>query len=332
MLDTLTDKISHQLRFSPWGMPKSRIHPTSLFGEKVWVKRDDELSFGISGTKLRKLSSVISHLKASRTNLVLTTGGKHSNHLPAAIQAFHEAKLDYQIWLKRGPDLPVKGNYGLLKLLMRADCIRWVEASDWEQRYKLMEELADSLRPSSSYLMREGADNLEALPGAMTLALDIACNQRKHLIEFETIAIDAGTGSSAIALILGLELLRLKKQILVVGMAMSKEEFFQALQRVNELLPLTLGVKPCDLDLSRIHYVRPLTAKSFGSTNAKIFRQIAGLAKFEGILVDPVYGAKLTLSIQNLLAEQKLAKPLLWIHSGGGFSVSGFWDKLAPYF
>jgi 1-aminocyclopropane-1-carboxylate deaminase/D-cysteine desulfhydrase-like pyridoxal-dependent ACC family enzyme len=335
MNDPIIQQICQQLSFSPWGLAKSRIHQTKSFGDGIWVKRDDELSFGISGTKLRKLSSVISYLKASQTKLVVTTGGLYSNHLPAAVQAFNEAGLDYQIWLKKGDDKPAIGNYGLLQLLVRSGCIRWVKPDDWDQRYEMMEKACQRLSSNGGgryFVMREGVDNRQALAGAMTLAIDIARNQREHQIEFETIAIDAGTAGSAIGLILGLELLNLKKHIIVVGMAMRENAFFESLHAYNELLPQVIGAKPCRLDLSRIHYHRAVTAKSFGATNTKVFKQISDLAKAEGILVDPIYGAKLTLTIKGLLAERKLAKPLLWIHSGGAFSISGFWDKLSAHF
>lgn len=39
---------------------QSRIHRVRWFGRSdIWVKRDDELSFGVSGTKLRKHASII---------------------------------------------------------------------------------------------------------------------------------------------------------------------------------------------------------------------------------------------------------------------------------
>ncbi|MEK7749647.1 MAG: hypothetical protein AAB277_01590, partial [Planctomycetota bacterium] len=43
---------------------QSRIHRLRWFGRSdIWVKRDDELSFGVSGTKLRKHASIIPSLK-----------------------------------------------------------------------------------------------------------------------------------------------------------------------------------------------------------------------------------------------------------------------------
>jgi len=46
---------------------QSRIHRLHWFGRSdIWVKRDDELSFGVSGTKLRKHASIIPVLSKKR--------------------------------------------------------------------------------------------------------------------------------------------------------------------------------------------------------------------------------------------------------------------------
>ena len=49
----------------------------------------------------------------------------------------------------------------------------------------------------------------------------------------------------------------------------------------------------------------------------------------EGILTDPVYGAKHAISAAHIMNAYELDGTKLFIHNGGSLSISGFQQKLA---
>jgi 1-aminocyclopropane-1-carboxylate deaminase/D-cysteine desulfhydrase-like pyridoxal-dependent ACC family enzyme len=70
----------------------------------------------------------------------------------------------------------------------------------------------------------------------------------------------------------------------------------------------------------------PATAKSFGSTNKTIFKEIQRVAREDGILTDPVYSSKLFLTARQTILNKKFGGNILLIHSGGGLALTGFMD------
>jgi 1-aminocyclopropane-1-carboxylate deaminase len=137
--------------------------------------------------------------------------------------------------------------------------------------------------------------------------------------------VDAGTGLTAQALILALGCLGRYPLCEVLLCAGTAEEFTQDLsQRRIELEQLLLtAIKPAPF-----HCHLPTTAKSFGSTNQAVFQEIARTAQESGVLLDPIYSAKLFMKAREILPTLPAAATLLLIHSGGVQSLFGFPTQL----
>ena len=123
--------------------------------------------------------------------------------------------------------------------------------------------------------------------------LDICKNESDQNRSFDHIWIDSGTGFTAAVLCLMNELLGRKTQIHVVLTAGDPDFFEQKLREVGtwweELtqIPLPNGF----IRLPTLY--PPATARSFGSVNQQVLKTVKDLAMTEGLLVDPVYTAKL---------------------------------------
>ena len=74
---------------------------------------------------------------------------------------------------------------------------------------------------------------------------------------------------------------------------------------------------------------RPLSGKSFGSTNSTVFKEIIQQARDNGMLIDPIYAAKSLYLIREKLSDYEGRH--LWIHGGGAFSLFGFQEKILSY-
>jgi len=297
----------------------SRIHPLHAFpkGAHWFVKRDDELSCGISGSKYRKYASLLPYLKKERFQNIHLVGSSYSNHLVGILQLLNENSLTPIVYVLDATSKPVKGNYALIKWLLGEKTLHILSKEEWLQRDAIIQEKLDDV----SFYVPEGADCLPALYGALSLAADIGYQEKKLGITFDHIFIDAGTGLSAIALILGASFLRLQAHIHVTLMAGSEKEFENKLHHYKSLLPMDISL--CSYELHK-----SLLSASFGSTSKKVFEEVRWMALNEGILCDPIYSVKLFHTAKLVQQNHHLEGNLLCIHSGGTLSLLGFPEAL----
>jgi 1-aminocyclopropane-1-carboxylate deaminase len=293
----------------------SRVHKLNGFPHdnhvQCYVKRDDELSCGISGTKLRKYSSIVTYLIAEQIAHLIIIAGPQSNNLLAALQIARELNLEVTAFLLKPKSSEIKGNFKLSLLFLNTQNIIWVERSDWS----CVEETASiylQKLTQPGFVLNEGASVPQAMIGAMSLAYDIYKNEAQLGFNFQHIFIDAGTGFSSAGLINGLCTIKHHAMVHVLLLADSELLFELKLQQ-------WLGFTP-------VNYCcfYPQTARSFGAVNQTIKNEIRRLALEEGILADPIYSAKLFHETRNYITEKKINGTSLIIHSGGVLTMAGF--------
>jgi len=306
---------------------QSRIHRLRWFGRSdIWVKRDDELSFGVSGTKLRKHASIIPSLKQKGIEEVVVIGGAHSNNVLSAAQTLKENNIKITPFLL-GPPSQKLGNAKLFSLFVDDSEIHWISRSQWADCERLVNHYVEKRKALGVkiFVLPEGAHHPLALPGSLSILVDILRNERESGVRFDHVFIDAGTGMVAQSLLAGAAALGRKTVFHVVVLAGSFEEFQSGLSQVVQYTQEFLDVSLCPLPDYHLYY--PATAKSFGSTNKTIFNEIRRIAREDGILTDPVYSSKLFLTARQTILDQALNGNILLIHSGGGLALSGFMDN-----
>ncbi|RUR08272.1 pyridoxal-phosphate dependent enzyme [Legionella sp. km772] len=292
----------------------SRVHQLQSFSTpkfNCYVKRDDELSCGISGTKLRKYSSIVPFLVKEEVEHLIIIAGPQSNNLLAALQIARELQLKVTAFLLKPKHGLIQGNFKLSLMFLEEKDIVWIERSSWFE----VELLAlDYLKTQErcSFILNEGANVPQAMDGAMSLAWDIQRNEKELGFHFDYIFVDAGTGFAAAALINGLAQINHPALIHVLLLADQEEVFSVKLNQWINAYPNNF----------RCFY--PSTARAFGSINQTIKNEIKRLAKEEGVLSEPIYSAKLFYETRRYIKEYQLQGTGLIIHSGGLLTMTGF--------
>jgi 1-aminocyclopropane-1-carboxylate deaminase/D-cysteine desulfhydrase-like pyridoxal-dependent ACC family enzyme len=294
----------------------SRIHPLN-YGKQWFVKREDELSFGISGSKYRKYASLIPYIKTQGYKEAYLVGSSYSNHLVGMLQLLNEHHITPTVYLLHLHDAEPKGNLGFIKLLLGKHPLHLLSRDDWPHKDVIIKKTL----PSRAMYISEGAEMFPSLPGALSLARDIASNP----LVFDHLFIDAGTGLSAIALLLGMQAYGLHGKVHIILVAYDEASFLKKLFEYKDLLEKALS---CVISLPEFQLYPSFIGKSFGSTNQAIFEEIRSLAQEEGILTDPVYSAKLFYSAKQVHKNSSLQGNILCIHSGGGLTLCGFQKEL----
>ncbi len=305
---------------------QSRIHRLQWFGRSdIWVKRDDELSFGVSGTKLRKHASIIPALKLKGIEEVVVIGGANSNNVLSAAQTLTENGIKITPFLL-GPPSHKQGNSKLLSLFVDDDEIHWISRDQWADIETLVNKYVEkeNAQGIKIFVLPEGGHHRLALPGSLSILLDILRNEAESGVTFDHIFIDSGTGMVAQSLLAGAAAINKKAKFHIVVLAGSFETFEcgleQIIQYTEDFLQILIPLRP-DYEL---YY--PVIAKSFGGTNRSIFREIKTIANNDGILTDPVYSAKLFITAKQTIRDHSIDGNILLIHSGGALSLSGVMD------
>lgn len=309
----------------------TRVHPLSSFSNEalnVFVKREDETSFGVSGSKGRKYASLLPFLRENNYTEVVLIGGPQSNHIAAMLQVLNEHNIKAHLFLKEphSPKIILRGN-GLLRFLLADEkLIHWIKTEAWGEA----ESLAKSFiahRKKDIYLIPEGGSCQPSVAGACSLMLDIQRNEEKMDTIFDHIWIDSGTALMAGCLVLMNALLKKKTHVHIVLNAGNETYFQEQLQKQKVWLENLYQVQIPKISNYSLYFSS--TARAFGSVNRTILDYIKEMAQTEGILLDPIYTAKLFYTAKYHISRRKLAQNILIIHSGGGTGLMGFGDRFS---
>jgi 1-aminocyclopropane-1-carboxylate deaminase len=312
-------------------IPHSRIHALKTFGTPIAlskVKRDDELGFGISGSKWRKYTSLIPYLIRHNCQEAVVVGGAYSNNVLGISQLLIENRIKPTLFLLGDPKIKRKGNSLLTSLLVPESQIRWIARKDWSQVETFAHEYIQN-NHLRTMLIPEGACMDAALPGALTLAVDILQNEQESQQQFQHIFIDAGTGLSAFATILAFAWLKRETVLHVLLLADDEQQFLSKLKQFHQSFEVFIEDRLSWTDvIERFRVYKATQGRAFGSVNATILKHIKFLAREEGFFTDPIYSAKLFLEAKNTIHDQALSGNILVIHSGGALTLMGFQEKL----
>lgn len=309
---------------APYLEMPSRVHHLSSFHTaSVFVKREDELGGLFNGTKRRKYRSLVPHLLQKR--IWIAIGSIYSNHILAITELGKRNKKRLLLVLSRPHEDKKRGNRFLTELFLKEEEILWVDSHENEDLLNVALK-QQHLFESEGYkvaLIPLGGDTPYALAGALTLSYEILNQEKELSLDFSHIFIDAGTGFTASSLALGHAILKPSTKIHVVSLAEKEASLILKLKELHGELEKALG-RACPLLLP--NYYQPMTARSFGSVNQTVMRYIQKIAQNEGILLDPLYNAKLFMKAESLIQKESLKGDILLIHSGGLTSLLGFVD------
>jgi len=90
----------------------SRVHPVNenIGDGHFYIKRDDELSSGITGSKYRKFAGLIPFLIKNDFDEVVLIGGAQSNNVVGALQLLNENQIRSKLFLLESNENELKGN------------------------------------------------------------------------------------------------------------------------------------------------------------------------------------------------------------------------------
>ncbi|MEI6243949.1 MAG: pyridoxal-phosphate dependent enzyme [Acidobacteriota bacterium] len=281
---------------------------------RLLMKRDDLISFGQGGNKVRKMRTVAAEAQKSGATVLITCGGVQSNHarVTAAVGAVLGMKV---VLVANGVPQPLVTGNARLDALYGAD-VRYVSARD--ERVPAMEAAAAEARAGGAhpFIVPLGASTpLGAMGFARGVEELAASPHRPAAIVHAT-----SSGGTQAGLILGCALFGLQTQIIGV----SADDPAAALSAtIVELLvgaAAQLGASPGTIGADAPASVDDtFVGDGYGIATPASIEATVLLARTEGILLDPVYTAK---AMAGLIARVRhgawsSTDTVLFWHTGG---------------
>jgi D-cysteine desulfhydrase family pyridoxal phosphate-dependent enzyme len=300
----------------------------AIGGPDLWFKRDDLISFGLGGNKVRGLELLVPDAIAQGAEVLVTGAGAQSNHVRATAAAAACCGLRCAAVFWGNAPKGVDGNYRVTRLLGaeavftgdpdRTSVDRGIEALCEELRHK-------GQRPYP--IPRGGACALGAL--GHTLAAQELFEQCHQLsLAPESIVLATGSGGTHAGWLVGTR--ALGSPWTVESFTVSREaeavriEIARLATDAAALLGLDWRFAPAE---AIVH--SGFIGAGYGIPSSEAADAIRLVGRTEGVLLDPTYTGKAMAGLLEHLRRGLVPyRSVVFLHTGGGpafFAGDGEW-------
>jgi D-cysteine desulfhydrase len=286
-------------------------------GVNIYIKRDDQTGFELSGNKVRKLEYTMKAAMDKGCNAVITCGGFQTNHGRATVIAAVKLGLKPYLVLKSDENDVKNGNY-FLDELYGAEVIKISAETYKNERNEIMENLKNDLAGKGirAYVIPEGASNGLGNWGYIRAIKEIVAQEKEMGVTFDYLTGAMGSGSTHAGMILGAHLYETKHKVLGFniydGSVDGNKKVYDLIQETG--MDLTI-------DKNRFDIINDYVGKGYAISTPEEIEWIKRFTREEGILLDTVYTGKafrgLVVEIMNGRFEK--GTNILFIHTGGAF-------------
>lgn len=292
------------------------LHPLErlsrhLGGPQLFIKRDDLTGLAFGGNKTRKLAYLLAEALSQQAEVIVTRGAVQSNHCRQTAAAAARCGVACSLVLRGNPPDISTGNL-LLDQLLGAK-LHWSGAQDPEAA---LEAVIRHLRQSGKrvYRIPYGASNPLGA-SAYAAALHELLQQQA---DFNRIVIASSSGGTQAGLAVGARAAGFQGQILGVSVDRPRDELAEVIAGIATATATLLGDdRPFSAD--EIQVTEDYLGEGYAVIGELEREAIRLFARFEGILLDPVYTGRAAGALLDLIqsgAIQRGERVLFW-HTGG---------------
>jgi len=310
-------------------MPRLSKH---LGGPDLWVKRDDCTGLATGGNKTRKLEYSMAAALEAGADTIITVGAVQSNHVRQTAAAACKLGLACEVLLEHRVEDPSEpyansGNVFLDKMF-GANLREYPGGSDFDTA---MNEVAAEIKASGGkpYIVPGGASNTIGALGYVNCAIELLDQAKEHDLSIDHIVTATGSAGTQAGLIVGLKALQSDIPLLGIGVNAPKdaqEEKVYALACETAEFIGKPGIVAREDIVANCNYV----GAGYGVPTDSMNEAIMMLARFEGLLFDPVYSGKGLAGMIDLIRKGDFdnAKNIVFLHTGGSAALFAYVDQL----
>lgn len=319
----------------------SPIHPlprlSKELGVEVWAKRDDissGLAFG--GNKVRKLEWLAADALNQGCDTLVSIGNIQSNHTRqvAAVAAVlgMKCRLVQEEWTKwEDPVYDKVGNI-LLSRLMGAETL--LEGEGYSTAVKeTWERALEQVRREGGkpYAIPAGASDhpLGGL-GYAHFADEVAAQEEKEGIFFDTVVTATCTGSTQAGMVVGFGEQTRKRRLIGIDTAANAEMTRAAVTKIAKATAALIGINR-EIRDDEIEIDARFAGPDYGLPDEATVAAIRMAASLEAMLTDPVYEGKSMAGLIAMARSGEIPKhsKVLYVHLGGAPALNAYHNAFA---
>lgn len=283
----------------------------ALHGPHLLVKRDDQTGLAFGGNKTRKLEFLLAEAQVAGADTLITAGALQSNHCRQTAAA--AAKFGFECTLVLVGIPPAQATANLLLDQLFGAQIVWAEKT---QRDLILKETFKKARAQGRrpYLVPYGGSNpTGALGYAFAMQEYIGQGRKSDWIVFAS-----SSGGTQAGLVLGAAVFGYPGKVLGISVdepqADLQERVASLASETSEQMGARLNITRDDV-LVNADYAAP----GYGVLTGVEREAIQLFAKYEGLLLDPVYTGRAAAGLIDLIRKGffKKEETVLFWHTGG---------------
>ncbi len=294
----------------------------ALGGPDIWIKRDDCTGLAVGGNKTRKLEFLIGDAIKKESHGVVTFGALQSNHARQTAAAAAKFGLSCDLVLLEETDAREaawheSGNRLLDEILGAQVHVVKTESEAKQKALELLKKATERRR--NLYVIPVGGSNPIGELGYVGCALELQKQIQSNALHVSCLFHATSSMGTQSGLSVGFEALDAEMKIngLSVDHRLSSKEKTKSLSEHRQHLSAELGIAsnpefPTFIDNRQL-------GKGYGVTTEAALEAITLTARYEGILLDPVYTGKAMAGLISAIrmGEVPRRQPIVFLHTGG---------------
>lgn len=300
-----------------------------LGGPRLLIKRDDQTGLAMGGNKTRKLEYLIGDAIRQGHDCLVTAGAAQSNHCRQTAAA--AAQLGLGCHLVLGGSAPNVRNGNLLLDHLLGAIVHWAGEA---RKGETIPQIAADLRAQglSPYVIPYGGSNPVGSLGFVSAMFELDGQLGPRNKFPNSIVFASSSGGTQAGLVVGATLL--EKDVSLVGINIDKGETNSPsfVDHVTSLANATAK----NLEVHKEYQSGDIILKSeyvgdgYGVVGELEREAISMAARFEGILLDPVYTARAFGGMLDMILKRDFSKgdTILFWHTGGSPAIFAYAEDL----
>jgi D-cysteine desulfhydrase family pyridoxal phosphate-dependent enzyme len=291
----------------------------ALGGPRLVIKRDDQTGLAFGGNKTRKLEFLLAEAESQSARTIITAGAVQSNHCRQTAAA--AARFGFDCILVLYGDRPDQPTANLmLDKLFNAEIV-WTDRSHRDEVLKQSFDLAET-QGRAPYLAPYGGSSPTGALG-YAFAMDEFIQQDVHA---DWILFASSSGGTQAGLVLGARLFGYRGHLLGISIdepqAALQTHCAKLASEASEKVGERVIFAPNEVEVNAEY-----CSAGYGVLTDLEREAVRLFAKYEGLLLDPVYTGRAAGGMINLIRQGFFKKndTVLFWHTGG--STALFADK-----
>lgn len=292
------------------------LHAEGADAPWIYLKRDDLLSLGLGGNKVRNLEFTIADAISERATDIVTSGRAQSNHCRLTAAACARTGMAAHLVFSGPRPTALTGNL-LLDDLLGAR-MYFSDSDDRAVREQLARDVAGSIAGAGRrpcVIPVGGSDARGALGHA--LAAEELLDQLGDGERLSAVVLATATGGTQAGMLAGLAAAGSAARVHGFAVAASAAELVVVVERIAGELSRKFGTPP--LNSGALVISDGVLGGGYGEKTEESDAAIKLLARTEGVFADPVYTGKGLAGLFRLIRAGAFRREevVVFIHTGG---------------